>query len=518
MRDFAFPPEHEPTPPCHGGNRSHRLARRAWRAGVSTLACLLALTGCVSLAPHYTRPDLPVPDSYPSDHATEPSAPSQRLASSGLPEWRNYFVDPRLRALIAQALSNNRDLRIASARIEQARAVYGLRRAAQLPSIDATATAARVRLPAGLLSPKPIVATVYDAGLLQSSWEIDLWGRLRDTSAASLEDLLARESAQRAVTLSLVAHIADAYFGLCELDERIAFTRDTIASREKSLHIFRRRYEVGSTSKLDFEQSEILLEQARTLGAQLQQARAAQAHALDALIGAPARLDAGERPLDDAAVLPTLEAGLPSALLEARPDIIAAEHRLRAANANIGAARAAFFPRIALTSSVGASSTELSQLFSSGTGMWAFVPNLALPIFDAGRNRANLALAKARRDEAVAQYESAIQNAFRDVADALSACAWLGEQVQTARATLAAQTERARLARLRYDDGATPFLEVLDAQRDLLSAQQQLVQLRRALLASRVALYTALGGATMRDAHDDSGMAAAPNDTHPFTP
>lgn len=519
MCDFAFPPQHDPMPPRHGGIGSHRLVRRAWRTGVSTLACLLALTGCVSLAPHYTRPDMPVPDSYlRDDAATRAGEPSQRLASPELPEWRHYFVDPRLRALIAQALSNNRDLRIATARIEQARAVYGLRRAAQLPSIDATATAARFRLPSGLLAPKPIVATVYDAGLLQSSWEIDLWGRLRDTSAASLEDLLASESARRAVTLSLVAHIADAYFRVCELNERIAFTRETIASREKSLHIFRRRYEVGATSKLDFEQSEILLEQARTLGAQLQQAQAAQAHALDVLIGAPAQLGAGERPLDDAAVMPELEPGLPSALLEARPDIIAAEHRLRAANANIGAARAAFFPRIALTSSVGASSTELSKLFSSGTGMWAFVPNLALPIFDAGRNRANLALAKARRDEAVAQYESAIQNAFRDVADALSARAWLGEQVQTARATLAAQTERARLARLRYDDGATPFLEVLDAQRDLLAAQQQLVQLRRALLSSRVALYTALGGATMRDADDSGGVSAAPNDTHRTTP
>ncbi|PMS23618.1 RND transporter [Trinickia dabaoshanensis] len=472
--------------------------------------------GCISLAPQYTRPAMPVPASYPAD--TVPSGPkavdgADAAAAPTLPDWQDYFLDPRLRALIGEALANNRDLRIASARIDEAGAIVGLRRAAQFPAIDATATAARFRLPAGLLSPRPVVGDLYDAGLLQSSWEIDLWGRVRNAKAAALESLYAAESTRRAVTLSLIAHVADTYFGLCELDERLAFTRETIASRERSRHIFARRYEVGATSKLDLEQSEILLEQARTLEAQLAQARAAQAHALDALVGAPANVQTRDQPLDDAAVMSSLEAGLPSSLLEARPDIVAAEHRLRAANANIGAARAAFFPRIALTSSYGSSSGELGNLFSSSAGTWAFVPNLALPIFDAGRNRSNLALAKAQREEATAQYEQAIQNAFRDVADALSATDWLGTQVRTARATLDAQTERARLARLRYDDGVTPFLEVLDAQRDWLNAEQQLVQTRRALLSSRVALYTALGGATATAdrAKDAGGVAAVPN-------
>jgi NodT family efflux transporter outer membrane factor (OMF) lipoprotein len=358
-------------------------------------------------------------------------------------------------------------------------------------------------------------------GLLESSWEIDLWGRVRDSKAAALEDLLASESTKRAVALSLIGHVADTYFGICELDERIAFTRETVASRETSLHIFQRRYEVGSTSKLDLKQSEILLEQARTLEAQLEQARAAQAHALDMLVGAPVQLAARDRRLDDAAVMATLDAGLPSALLEARPDILAAEHRLRAANANIGAARAAFFPRIALTSSIGTGSSDLGKLFSSGTGSWSFVPNLAMPIFDAGRNRSNLALAKARRDEALSQYEAVIQSAFRDVADALSARASLTEEVKTARATLDAQIERARLARLRYDDGATPFIEVLDAQRDLLNAEQQLVQTRRALLSSRVALYTALGGAAARATArvgDTSKIPTARNQDQSSTP
>lgn len=499
-----------------GGMSSHassdRPGRRLRSVAVSSLA--FALTGCLSLAPHYSRPSMPVPERYPvvtaSDRPLQTALQAESTASGASrplsmptaaepPDWREYFLDSRLRELIAEALRKNRDLRVATARIAQASAVLGIRRAAQLPSIDATASAARFRLPGGLLSPQPIVGNLYSAGLLQSSWELDLWGRVRDTKAAALEDLLASESTKQAVALSLIGHVADTYFGICELDERIAFTRETVASRETSLHIFRRRYEVGSTSKLDLEQSEILLEQARMLAAQLEQARAAQAHALDVLVGAPVQLNVRGRPLDDAAVMPALEAGLPSALLERRPDIVAAEHRLLAMNANIGAARAAFFPRIALTSSIGTGSSELGKLFSSGTSSWAFIPSLALPIFDAGLNRSNLALAKARRDEALAQYDAAIQSAFRDVADALSARAWLTEQVATARAMLDAQTERARLARLRYDDGAAPFIEVLDAQRDLLSAEQQLVQTRRALLSSRVALYTALGGATPRE-------------------
>lgn len=516
MRHPAAFMHHEHAHRPRGGTVSHGVGdfvgRRANSRGVHSLvlaAFALALTGCMSLAPHYSRPAMPVPERYPVATSADAGSPSGARdsdasavthAASELPDWQDYFLDPQLRALIAQSLRNNRDLRVATARIEQAGAVLGLRGAAQFPSIDATATAARFRLPSGLLSPQPIIGDLYSVGLLESSWEIDLWGRIRDSKTAALEDLLASQSSKRAVALSLIGHVADTYFGICELDERIVFTRETVASRETSLRIFRRRYTVGSTSKLDLKQSEILLEQARLLEAQLEQARAAQAHALDVLVGAPAQLVASDQPLDDAAVMATLEAGLPSALLEARPDILAAEHRLRAANANIGAARAAFFPRIALTSSIGTGSSELGKLFASGTGSWAFVPNLALPIFDAGRNRSNLALANARRDEALAQYEAAIQNAFRDVADALSARAWLTEQVATASATLDAQTERARLARLRYDDGATPFMEVLDAQRDLLNAEQQLVQTRRALLSSRVALYTALGGAATQAA------------------
>lgn len=469
-----------------GGLRGKRDRRSI--GSLRAAALTLALSGCVSLAPHYEQPPLPVPNAWPSDAPTAGAIPLPRMS------WSDYFPDAQLQALIAEALEHNRDLRVAVQRVEEARATYGIQRADQFPTIAAGSTYARFRAPGGLLTGAPLVGSLYDVGLTESSWELDFWGRVRNLKDAALEDFLASDAARRAATVSLIAQVADSYLVLREYDERIALTRETIASRAESLRIFRRRFEVGAISRLDLTQSEILLQQAQTLAAQLEQSRATEAHALDLLVGAPARLAPAPQQLEDASVRSELGAGLPSDLLENRPDIVAAEHQLRAANANIGAARAAFFPRITLTSSTGTSSTELHNLFASGTGAWVFLPDLSLPVFDAGRNRSNLQLAQARRTEAVAQYEKTIQAAFRDVADALSAREWLTEQVQIARDTLASQTERARLARLRYDNGATPFLEVLDAQRDLLSAQQQLVQTRRALLSSRVALYAALGG------------------------
>jgi NodT family efflux transporter outer membrane factor (OMF) lipoprotein len=447
----------------------------------------LSLSGCMSLAPHYERPALPVPDSWPTD------APDARQTPGVNMDWRDYFPDPQLQSLIAQALVHSRDLRIAVQRVEEARATYGVRRADQFPAVNAGASYVRFRAPGGLLGSGPIIGGGYSVSLMESNWELDFWGRVRNLKDAALENFLASDASRRAATLSLITQVADSYLVLRESDERIAIARQTIASRSESLRIFRRRFEVGAISRLDLTQSEILLEQAQTLVAQLEQARAADAHALDVLVGAPARLSPPSQ-LDDDSVRADLAAGLPSQLLENRPDIVAAEHQLRAANADIGAARAAFFPRITLTSSIGSSSTALHSLFAANTGSWIFLPSVSLPIFDAGRNRSNLQLEEAREKEALAQYEKSIQSAFRDVADALSAREWLADQVQSARATLDAQTERARLARLRYDNGATPFLEVLDAQRDLLNAQQQLVQTRRALLSSRVALYAALGG------------------------
>jgi multidrug efflux system outer membrane protein len=295
--------------------------------------------------------------------------------------------------------------------------------------------------------------------------------------------------------VSLVGQVADGYFSLREIDERVVIARDTIKTREDSLRIFRRRFEVGTANRLEVTQVETLLTQAQTLGAQLEQQRAAQAHALTLLVGTPPAGLADRAKLDDErALVSDVPVGLPSDLLQQRPDIVAAEHRLKAANANIGAARAAFFPRITLTGFFGTASPELSGLFDGGTKAWLFMPQISMPIFDGGRLQANLDASKVRTDAAVAEYERTIQRAFRDVADALSAQHWLAEQIAIQRRAVAAQQERARLAQMRYDRGSATFLEVLDAQRDLLGAQQLLVQERRALLSSRVALYAALGG------------------------
>jgi outer membrane protein, multidrug efflux system len=451
---------------------------------MTTLTLLLA--GCASMAPPYVEPTLPVSPAY----ATAAIQQGDSVAAIG---WRDYFTDPKLQTLIELALSNNRDLRIAMLRVEEARATYGIQRAERFPTVGVQASEDRSRTPADLsVTGKTLIASQYQVGLGMSSWEIDFWGRVRSLQDAALENFLATDAARRAASVGLVAQVATSYLALREFDERIALAHQTIVSREESFRIFTRRVEVGSTSRLNLTQVQTLLTQAQALGAQLEQARAAQFNALTFLVGSPVELR--QEQLDERNSFRELRPGLPSDLLIQRPDIVAAEHQLRAANANIGAARAAFFPRIALTSSLGTASAELDGLFASGSLAWIFSPSISLPIFDGGRRRNNLSLAETRRDLAVANYEKTVQLAFRDVSDALSARAWLDRQVAIAHTALATQVERARLSQLRYDNGASAFLDVLDAQRDLLAAEQQLVQTRRALLTSYVSLYAALGG------------------------
>lgn len=455
------------------------------------VAVVLALASCASMAPPYAAPALLVAAHYPSDV-------NQDGAAAAAMGWRDYFTDTRLQDLIAQALENNRDLRTAVLRVEEARAAYGIQRAEQFPAIAAQAGSERAHVPADLsLTGKPAMSSQYQVSLGLASWEIDFWGRVRSLRDAALENYLASDEARRAVTISLVAQVANSYLALCELDERIALARLTIASREESLRIFTRRVEVGSTSRLNLTQVQTLLSQAQALGAQLEQARALQANALILLVGVTLELPATSGRLDERQMLLPLQPGLPSDLLIRRPDIVAAEHQLKAAHAQIGAARAAFFPRIALTGSFGTASVELDGLFAAGSRAWTFAPSISLPLFDAGRRGNNLSLAEARRDLAVANYEKTIQAAFRDVADALAARQWLAQQLLIAQAALTTQTERARLSQLRYDNGAAAYLDVLDAQRDLLVAEQQLVQIRRALLSSQVSLYAALGGGAL---------------------
>ncbi|MBU0603956.1 MAG: efflux transporter outer membrane subunit [Gammaproteobacteria bacterium] len=481
------------------------LSHKVRRTLAGACAASLLLAGCASMAPPYEAPPLPVPAQYADggDDATAGSRnPDWRDA-----DWRAYFADPQLQALIAQALDSNRDLRGAALRVAEARAAYGIQRADELPGVSAQAGVDRSRVPGDLnLTGRPLLGSQYQAGLALASWELDFWGRVRSLSDAALQSYLATDAARRAATLALISRVADSYLLLREYDERIVLARQTIASREETLRIYARRVAVGATSRLNLTQVQTLLTQAQALGAQLEQARASQFNALQLLVGAPVALPANGTGLDDPRMPDTLRAGLPSELLTRRPDVVAAEHRLRAANANIGAARAAFFPRIALTGSFGTASAELDGLFASGSQAWTFSPGISLPLFDGGRRQANLSLTEARRDLAVAGYEQTVQTAFRDVSDALAAQRWLGEQLAIAEAALAAQTERARLSRLRHENGAAAFLEVLDAERDLLVAQQQRVSIRRALLSSRVALYAALGGGSL----DERAVPAVP--------
>lgn len=416
--------------------------------------------------------------------------------------WREFFTDTRLRELIVQALENNRDLRIAMQRVSEARGLYGIQRADRLPGISADATASRSRVPAAL-SPNGQASTAnqFEATLNLSAWELDFWGRVRSLTMAALESYLATEEARSAIVISLIAQVATTYLFERELDERIAIAQQTLTTREDSYRIAKRRYEVGYASKLDAAQADALLNQARADRASLLRQRDQNHNALTLLVGIPV-VTQENRPLSqiERDFVRTLSAGLPSDLLLNRPDIRAAEHRLKAANANIGAARAAFLPRIMLTGNLGTASVDLSLLFGAGSSIWSFSPSLTLPIFDGGRNRANLDVTKARSNIAVADYERTIQGAFREVADALAERHWLTEQVIAQQATLAAQTERASLAGLRYQNGAAPYLEVLDAERDRFAAEQALVQVRRALLSSIVNLYAALGGGDVHTA------------------
>ena len=450
------------------------------------------VTGC-SLAPTYERPVLPTAAVYPEANgaATQTTPAAERLG------WRDFFADIRLQELIAKALENNRDLRIAMQRVEEARARYGIVRAEQFPSISADAVGERSRVPGDLsFTGQAMTSAQYQASLNLNAWELDFWGRVRNLSAAALESYLATDEASRAIAISLVAEVANTYLLDRELDELIDIAQSTLTTRAESYRIMKRRYEVGYASKLDAVQAEVLFNQARADLAVLLRRRDQNRNALTLLVGVPLAFETQTLSRIEPGFVSEISVGLPSDLLLNRPDVIAAEHRLKSANADIGAARAAFFPRIVLTGGVGTASAELNGLFGSGSNVWSFLPSVSLPIFDGGRNLANLDLSEVRRNIAVADYERTIQGAFREVADALAGHHWLAEQVVAQQATLAAQTERARLAGLRYQSGAAPYLEVLDAERDRFQAEQALVQARRVLLSSSVNLYAALGGGT----------------------
>jgi NodT family efflux transporter outer membrane factor (OMF) lipoprotein len=454
----------------------------AW--ALAPLAVSMLLAGCASLAPDYQRPAAPVAASFPG---TEGSAGASATAPAI--EWQNFFGDARLKQLIELALKNNRDLRVAVLNIEQARAQYQIRRADQLPTVSVGVTGNRQP------STQGGIASTYTAGFLVTAYELDFFGRMRNLSDAALAQFLSTEEARKNVQISLIAAVANTYLNVLADDELLELTRQTLAAREESYKLTKLKFDNGVVSELDFRQAESLVEGARTTLAQQQRQRALDENALVLLVGQPlpATLPAVGT-LAATQLGPELPAGLPSDLLTNRPDIRQAEQQLIAANANIGAARAAFFPRISLTGSAGSASNELSGLFKSGSFAWTFAPQLILPIFDSGRNQANLDVARASRDIAVAQYEKTVQIAFREVSDALASRATFGEQLRAQKAQADAEAIRFKLSDLRYRNGAASYLDLLDAQRSLFTAQQATVQTYLAQLQNQVTLYKVLGG------------------------
>jgi len=462
------------------------------------LVIALALAGC-SFTPDYQRPVAPVPAEWPTDARVGAGATATKAA---LPtDWRAFFPDPRLQALIVAALEHNRDMRISLARVDEARALAGIARAERFPMLDLAAQRAASLIPADLSGTgRQLNSQRYDVNLAVTSFELDFWGRVKSLDDAGRANFLASDYARQAFRLSLIADVANAWLSLLELGERFELARATVKSRDETRTLVGRRRDVGLAGDLDYLQADGAYQNARAETANLARSHAAAENALRLLVGtSPTVADGGKLArqglIADSAV--GLPAGLPSEVLLARPDVMAAEQKLIAANANIGAARAAFLPKIVLTAALGTASRGLTGLFDAGSGAWSFTPALRLPLFDAGRTADNVDLAKARKNIAVAEYEKAIQQAFREVADLLAARSQLTEQLQAQEANVTVQSRRLVIVEARYKAGVASHLELLDAQREHFAAQQSALAVRRQLLATSAGFYKALGGSVV---------------------
>lgn len=449
------------------------------------------LSGC-SLIPDYQRPEAPVATQYPQGPAYEPAkATEQSAAEQG---WKQFFHDPELQQLIQLALENNRDLRVAVLNIDAYAAQYRIQRADLFPSVSATGSGSRQRTPArSSQTGETTTSGSYSATLGISSYELDLFGRVRSLTEQSLQSYFSTEEARRSTQISLVASVANAYLTWQADRELLKLTQETLVAYEKSLTLTSRSAEVGSSSALDVAQARTSVENARVQLATYTRQVAQDENSLVQLMGTGLPANLNPRPLSDD-LLSEVPAGLPSDLLQRRPDILEAERNLLAANANIGAARAAFFPSISLTANAGTMSPDLSGLFKGGSGTWTFAPEINIPIFNAGNLRASLDYAKIEKDIDVANYEKAIQTAFQEVSDGLAARRTYKEQLQAQAAYVASNQDYYRLAERRYRIGVDSNLTFLDAQRQLFSAQQSLISDRLSQLTSEVNLYKALGG------------------------
>jgi multidrug efflux system outer membrane protein len=479
------------------------------------LGCLLGLAGC-TMEPHYQRPDAPIAKEWPDTTPAGPAAPAPAVPTPGAPDvgWREFFADARLQKLIEIAIAHNPDARIAALNIIAARAQYQIQRADLFPKISASAVEEVEKYPASVagiatsstggatgvgattaVDTGSTVFRYFDAGVGFTSYEIDVFGRVRSLNHARQQQYFGYVETRRTTQISLVAEVASAYLALLADQELLRITQDTLNSQQDSLQLVQMSFDGGVATALDLHQAETTVFTARASLAQYTRQVAQDRNALVLLLGVPlpADLPAGEE-FDQQRLVTDLPAGLPSDLLTQRPDILSAEHNLLAANANIGAARAAFFPSILLTGNYGTASTQLSGLFDRGSSAWTFTPQISLPIFAGGANVASLNLAKVQKNVYVVQYEQAIQTAFREVADALAGRATLDNQIAADQALVDATSESYRLSDMRFRSGIDNFLSVLDSQRSLFSAQQALIGVKLARLQNLVTLYKALGG------------------------
>ena len=454
------------------------------------VALLCALTGCANLAPDFLRPAAPVPAEWPASAAA--TSQGKLLAEIG---WQEFFTDARLKQLVELALHNNRDLRVAALNIEKARAQYQISDAARYPAVNATGASAAQRLSDSQSSNgQSMITRQVTLGVGFSGFELDFFGRVANLKDQALEQYLATGEARRSAQISLVAEVANTWLNLAADQEHLQLARDTLASQQSSLALTQRSFDAGVSTALDLNQARMSVETARVDLARYTAAVAQDRNALNLVLGSTAPAELLPERLTDVAALNEIPAGVPSETLLQRPDIVQAERLLRAANANIGAARAAFYPRIVLTAAGGVASNHLSSLFDSGTGTWSFMPQIVLPIFNAGSNQANLDAAKADKEIRIAQYEKAIQSAFREASDALAVRATIGDQLQAQQALVAAAAESYRLSELRFNKGADSFFPVLDSQRSHYSAQQSLISVNLARQGNVVTLYKVFGG------------------------
>ncbi len=464
------------------------------RQSLLSLAVATALLSGCSLIPDYQRPDAPVAADWPQGAAYGDAAREGNTPAADL-QWQAFFRDPALRQLVQTALENNRDLRVAALNVESYRALYRVQRAEQFPSISADGSGTRQRVPGDLSQAgKATTSGQYSATLGVSAWELDFFGRLRSLSDQALQQYLATEQAARSTQISLVASVATAYLQWQADMALLKLTQDTLETYEASYQLTQRSFDVGVSDALSLSQARTSVDSARVSLAQYQRQVAQDRNALIMLLGTNLPADLPQGLALDSELLESVPAGLPSDLLQRRPDLLQAEYQLKAANANIGAARAAFFPSISLTANAGTSSSQLSGLFDSGSGSWLFQPQISIPIFNAGSLRANLDYAELQKDVQVAQYEKAIQTAFQEVADQLAARTTYREQLKAQRALLESTESYYELAERRYRTGVDSYLTLLDSQRQLFSVRQQLISDRLSQLTSEVELYKALGG------------------------